>query len=50
MPICERHYTWHCAIVTLVEVGGMGVEEVLDMSRERCLTELALRGLIPTKV
>lgn len=49
VPICERHYTWHCAIVTLVEVGGMEVMEVLGMSRERCMTELMKRGLIPLR-
>ena len=50
VPICERHYTWHCAIITLVVSGGMEIEDVVEMSRERCLTELAMRGLIPLKV
>jgi hypothetical protein len=49
VPICERHYTWHCAIVTLVKDAGMDLDEVLNMSREVCMAELMKRGLIPLK-
>lgn len=49
VPICERHYTWHCAIVTLIEVGGMNMSEVLGLSRELCVAEMIKRGLIPLK-
>jgi hypothetical protein len=50
VPICERHYNWHCAIMTLALVGGMDVEEALHMSREECMAEMTQRGLVPTRV
>lgn len=50
IPICERHYTWHCAIMTLVTTDEMPLEEALSMSREECMEELIKRGLLPLKV
>jgi len=49
IPICRSHYIWHCSIMTLCIVGGVPIEEILNMSRRECMGELGRRGLVPTR-
>lgn len=47
-PICDRHLGWHRGILTLHKA-GMNLDIILSMSRDRVMTELIKRGLIPIR-
>lgn len=48
LPICNRHLTWHQALLTL-NSKGVDLDKLLDMTRDEIMQEMVARGLIPTR-